>query len=234
MTNERLSSDLTKEFNTIFNNEKNGVEPPVNTKTDAIVVLSGYGQYDNQGNIITWISPDNIVRIGYAIDIIRRIAQVKNQKNTTTNSDLKHLGLKLFLNGEGSNQENPLINQLDDMKRIALAYNFPSELIETEDCSVEGRSANTKDQMNTINSDLRLVSARHVTLVTSDYHDPRVVRTADLNLRPGLDFDVIPAPQEAWQHYNVAEKMMGEINRIVNYSKQGDLSAYPTRFQHET
>ncbi|HMS22719.1 MAG TPA: hypothetical protein PKA38_03035 [Candidatus Levybacteria bacterium] len=89
--------------------------------------------------------------------------------------------------------------------------------------------ANTKTQFNSINSDPSLKDASHITIITSDYHVPRVKRTAVKNLRNNISFDVLPAPQLEHDPYNVYPKVMGEVRRIIKYSNKGDISKVPTR-----
>lgn len=223
MNREQIRATAINEFGRIFEDEAEGKEPKINPSTDAIIVLSGHGLYDNNGQPITWVSPENIVRIGFGIDILKKVLAFRLKKNTITSKDIREESLFLYLNGEGSNQENIMRAQLDDMQRIALSYNFPPERIALEDCVIDGK-ANTLTQFTVINSDPRLENARHITMITSDYHDPRVERTTDMQLRPDLRFDVLPAPQLLHDRYNVYERITGELDRIVNYSQKGDIS----------
>ena len=57
--------------------------------------------------------------------------------------------------------------------------------------------ANTTNLFKAINMDLKLQHAKHVTIVTSEYHAPRVLRTAELKLRPNHDTVVLYAPHNS-------------------------------------
>ncbi len=228
MNNNKELSPLVNEFKQIYNAEASGEKKRINPNTDAIIVLSGHAVYDKDGAPITWVSPENIVRIGFAIQVIRDIIAKRLKKDEVTNKDIKNSNLKLFLNGESNQQKDILKTQLDDMKHIAQAYNFPGDNIVLEDC-LENGEANTKTQFKSINLDPSLKEASHITIITSDYHVPRVRRTAVKNLRSDISFDVLPTPQLEYDSYNVYPKVMGEIKRIIKYSNKGDISKVPTR-----
>lgn len=216
------------EFRKIYAEEAISKEEPIDYNANAVIVLSGHGMYDSKGEAISWVSPENIVRIGYAIDVIKKIVAHRLKKEKVTNKDLEQSNISLFLNGESAAQENTSRAQLDDMHRIALAYNFPGKNLEFEDCVEDGR-ANTLTQFHSINTDPRLSKADNVIFITSDYHTPRVRRTAVKNLRKGLKFSVLPAPQHEYEKYNVFTKVMGEVRRIIKYSQKGDIALNPTR-----
>ena len=218
-----IKKEVLSEFRSIYKIEKEKKQPKINAKTNAVVVFSGHGIYDEKGKTITWISPENIVRIGYGIEVAKKVLSIRLNKETITSRDIINSGLKLFLSGESNKQEDINRNQLDDMKRIAQDYNFPAENIHLQDCLINGQG-NTKTQIETINKDPRMKNYTHITIVTSDYHVPRTERTALKNIRPKLKFHVLAAPQQEHEHYNVYPKVMGEIRRIAKYAKQGDLS----------
>lgn len=216
------------EFRKIYTEEATSTDEPIDYDANTVIVLSGHGMYDSEGQVITWVSPENIVRIGYAIDVIKKIVAHRLNKEEVTNKDLEQSNIRLFLNGESSEQENTSRAQLDDMRRIALAYNFPERNLKFEDCLKDGK-ANTLTQFNSINTDPRLAKKDNVIFITSDYHTPRVRRTAVKNLREGLEFSVLPAPQHEYDKYDVFPKVMGEIRRIIKYSQKGDIATNPTR-----
>ncbi len=228
MNNNKELSPLVDEFRKIYNDEASEKKQKINPNTNAVIVLSGHAVYDKNGAPITWVSAENIVRIGFAIQVIKGIVAKRLKKDEITNEDIRSSNLKLFLNGESHKQKNILRTQLDDMKHIAQAYNFPEDNIVPEDCLEDG-VANTKTQFNSINSDPSLKDASHITIITSDYHVPRVKRTAVKNLRNNISFDVLPAPQLEYDPYNVYPKVMGEVRRIIKYSNKGDISKVPTR-----
>jgi translation elongation factor P/translation initiation factor 5A len=86
--------------------------------------------------------------------------------------------------------------------------------------------ANTKTQCETIASDERTKDLRSIVLVTSSYHIPRVQRTAGKVLSKATKFVVI-ADMQDYTTFNVYLKVLGEINRILEYSEKGDILAWP-------
>ena len=96
------------------------------------------------------------------------------------------------------------------------------------DCGKRGE-ANTKTQFEVINTDPRFRNFDHLTFVSSDYHIPRVSRTAAAQLTPRIYFDVIPVPHEKFHDYSVLKTVRGEVKRIERYSANGDISEKPQR-----
>ena len=56
--------------------------------------------YDNEGQPITWVSPKNIVRIDYAIDIVKGTISAQREGQNTTNQNIENSNIYLYLNGE--------------------------------------------------------------------------------------------------------------------------------------
>ena len=86
--------------------------------------------------------------------------------------------------------------------------------------------ANTKTQFELIPAKY-LAPGTHLTIVSGDYHDRRVTRTADQNLPERVDFTFIGAP---WlnekNHFGL---IRGEVKRIKIYSAKGDIALRPKR-----
>lgn len=219
---------LIAEFRKIYSEEATGTPEKIDYNANAVITLSGHGIYDTKGKAVTWVSPENIVRIGYSIDIIKKIVAHRLNKQSVTNEDIEKSNVLLFLNGESAEQEDIYRAQLDDMERIALAYNFPKDHIRKQDCVEDGK-ANTLTQFHSINKDPRLGRTDTVIFITSDYHVPRAKRAAVKNLRAGLQFSVLAAPQHEYSSYDIYPKVMGEVRRIIKYSQKGDIALSPTR-----
>ena len=197
-------------------NEEN-YSPPEHT--EGVVALSAPHEVKENGEVIEK-TPENIARVKHAIDIVKQIAS--NKLGTTieklTPSDIINNGPPLILNGE--------TEQLSSMKQVAVEENFPMEHIQLMNCGDRG-IANTKTQFEIMDSDNRFSNTKHLTLVTSSYHVPRVARTADKNLDTEKEFEVIGTPFEDFE-YNIFRKTKGEIKRILTYSEKKDITKFFT------
>lgn len=191
---------------------KDGYEIPVTT--DGVVVLSAPSE--RHGEKIAEKSDEDVVRIGYAIQAVKNTAAKRIGKpvEEVTESDIITQGPPLILNGE--------TEQLPMMREVAIEQGFPEVKIQLVDCGPHG-VGNTKTQFTKMNNDPRLTNARHFTFVSTGYHVPRVTRTALTNLDQQKEFDVIGVPLEN-HPYDVYRKVRGEVQRIVSYSKKGDIA----------
>ncbi len=157
---------IQKEFRSLL--ENSGYELPENT--EAIMVLSappnemGVNFTDEKEK-----SPENIMRIDLAIEVCKKITAKKINKNIEqlTSDDFKNEIVPLLvLNGE--------TEQLPMMRRIAVDdYHFPLEKIREINCGDRG-IANTKTQFEATKNDPLLGKVKHITLVTTAYHIPRL------------------------------------------------------------
>jgi len=223
-------------FAPLFLREQEGEEQIPNPQSEGVIVLSGHGIYDQNGQPLTWNSPENQVRILHGVNTYLKIAQQKLGKEYPTREDLLSLAsgdrpFYLYLNGEFHAPENPR-NQLPDMFKILDTLDIPQELIVAQNCVIDG-TFNTKTQFQAINEDPILRDAHHITLVTSDYHAIRAAGTAEINLNLHTSFDVAPAPQFEYEQdiFKTLSQVAGEIQRVINYSSKTppDIAIYPTR-----
>lgn len=173
-----------------------GSEAGYPCQAEAVVALSGNPVRDNSGRVINEASPENYARISLA-------AELANQ-----------IGSALVLNGE--------TEQLPAMMQIADELGFPPERLYIVDSGSRGKS-NTKTQIEVLGQDARLNNVKSLILVTSDYHAPRVRRTALANLSPEVRFQVVPVSQEK-NHHEVFCVVRGEIRRIESYAARGDIA----------
>jgi hypothetical protein len=196
--------------------------------TKGIVILSGCGFIDSQ-NID---NPDlknqeEIARIKFAHYIWKRVCWLKDQQFYRPSwqyllslqfSDYKEkLPPRFILNGT--------TEQLPGMKRVALKVGVPEKYIILVDCGKYG-IANTKTQFTAITEHFTLSRARCLTFISSGYHIPRINRTAAANLPGKLRFQCLGIPFGIYL-YNIPEKVLGELRRIVDFSKKGDIVKYP-------
>jgi uncharacterized SAM-binding protein YcdF (DUF218 family) len=190
---------IQKEFRDILS--KNEYRLPL--KTDGVVVLSGPAVKDNGGHVVSYDSPETRSRVEFGVELIKQIVTAKD-------------GLipALILNG--------VTEQLSTLKRIALEAGFPENKIELVDSGKDG-TANTKTQFEVMNKNTLYQKTKHLTFVTSSWHAPRVLRTAEANLSKNIDFSVIPVPSGR-APFDVFKIVRGEVRRIESYSTKGDIS----------
>ena len=209
---------IQTEFRKILT-EKKAVDP----KTEAIVILSGKQFTTKESGIIKADSSENaenVARITYAVNVIKTIVsdktivsqKIKQPFAELTLHDLEEHAPILILSGT--------TEQLSTMRKIALIQGIaPSKMVEI-DCGT-AQTANTKTQFETIGRYASENGLRHITLVSSDYHVPRVDRTANKILDPNLQYDVI---YTRGVPHDVFQTVKGEVKRIKNYSEKGDIS----------
>lgn len=209
----------------LFQKEQDGCEQEPNSKTEGIVVLAGHGIYDQEQKILSWDSPENQIRIFHGIKIYLEVARKKIGVQNPNHDELLQLAegdrpFYLYLNGEFHEKGNSR-NQLPDMFGILDKMDFPPELVVSQNCVIDGKF-NTLTQFQAINEDPVLGTARHITLVTSDYHTPRAAGTAELSLNPNVQFDIAPAPQFVHEAniWKALTQVSGELNRMIDYSSK--------------
>lgn len=184
--------------------------------TQGIVVLSASPLTDSDGTVIKEDSPDNVARIVVGIELARKVAASRS------NSPIEEANLlnapPLILNGE--------TEQLPMMEKVARQHGYPIEMIELVDCGKRG-IGNTKTQFEVMNTDERFKDLKHLTFVTASYHALRTERTADKQLDPDKNFEVIPVSPADFP-FSIF-MLRGEIRRMMHYSQKGDISRNPTR-----
>jgi hypothetical protein len=133
------------------------------------------------------------------------------------------LGIKTYREVAGKSQQPPIFvinaetEQLPPMKEHARELGMEGE-IALLDCGPAG-VANSKTQIDALASDSRTKHLRNIVLITSDYHVPRVARTASKGLPETMNFLVLGA-----RGHDSFARIYGEIMRIVRYSEKGDIS----------
>ena len=172
-------------------------------KTDRVVVLSGPAIKDSIGHVISYDSPESRSRVEFGVELVKKIAASKGG-----------LTPSLVLNG--------VTEQLSTLKRIALEAGLSENKIELVDSGKDG-TANTKTQFEVMNRNPLYQKSKHLTFVTSSWHAPRVLRTAEANLSKNIDFSVIPVPSDKVP-FDVFKIVRGEVRRIESYSAKGDIS----------
>ncbi|MGL4501808.1 MAG: hypothetical protein ACRCU2_22250, partial [Planktothrix sp.] len=194
----RFRCELIQEFKELFSQEQTRY-----VLSDAVIVLSA-------GSTSQKLLLEDQVRIQFGIDVIQHISKSQlNHKNyaTTTNC------IPLVLNAASE--------QLPLMTDFALGCGFPCDQIIPVDCGPL-TIANTKTQMYALEKVTRTFS--NITIVTSLYHVPRTKRTAQLHLKPTIEFNVIPVPYHRFPFSMFLIRK--EINKIEAYSTKNDIKRY--------
>lgn len=187
-------------------------EYPLPQDTYGVVVLSGPGQCDQNGRIISEYSEENRARINFAVVLVKAIGITRNGE-----TDWYRDAPRLILNGER--------NQLTMMVDYALQTDIPANLIELVDCRPRPLG-NTKTQFQEMKTQYQGIQGTFL-FVTSGYHVPRVELTAAMQLSQDFSYEVLPVPYEQ-SPFNIF-KIRGEIRKIPEYIAKGDLAAsFPT------
>jgi uncharacterized SAM-binding protein YcdF (DUF218 family) len=183
--------------------------------SQAVVMLSGPSDIDSNGNIIREESLENVARIVFAVELIRRNAA--KSESPSEEPYLKNCP-PLVLNG--------LTEQLPMLERIALESGIPQEMIKLVDCGKRG-IGNTKTQCEAMRTDQRFIDCKHITFVTTGYHVPRVARTAEKQLPNDVYYSVISVPYK----YFAFNKFIirSETKKIREYLLKGDIAEIASR-----
>lgn len=186
-------------------------------ETDGVMVLSAPPSLEfrddersREGN------PENAARIALGHEMLLEIAGKKLGKTVQelTPKDLLRQEIPpLILNGE--------TEQLPTMRAMAFEMGVPAEKLILVDCGRRG-VGNTTTQFQRTAGDPVLADCRHLTIVTSDYHEPRAARTAKKFLPEAMDFDVIGVPRKEFGEYDIYRKVRGEVKRITAYFGKSD------------
>ncbi|MFH1171414.1 MAG: hypothetical protein V1778_02660 [bacterium] len=180
--------------------------------TDAIVVLSG--RVVTIRGQVTSKERENRSRIRFAASLQQRIA---NARQDSARRGHRRRAPQLYLVGT--------TEQVHDLGEIAVMVGCIGKPV-TLDCGCIGQ-ANTKTQFMAINAHLPS-STHHITIVTSRYHVPRVVRTADRWLPASMQFFVTGAP-EGIKKIDIEGILLREFDRILEYGERDDLRVFPKR-----
>lgn len=173
---------------------------------DHVVVLSGRVVTSSAG-VTSWES-ENMGRIRSAVRLHKEVANSRAPQRRTP---------LLFLVGT--------TEQLQEMQNMALRFGAKKRVLRPLACGPIGK-ANTKTQMLVIRREPLLASSTSLALVTSWFHVPRVVRTADRLLPTRVHFIVAGCGMAT----TIPEALIrDEIARIHRYAKQGDLHLLPHR-----
>lgn len=167
--------------------------------TDAVVVLSAAPSLEFSDTERREKNPENRARVQLGVEITCAFAGPP---------------VTLALDGE--------TEQLPSLFEIALEYGFPEDRISLINSGDRGVS-NTKTQIQKIGAFISGSRWVHVTLVTNDYHLPRVIRTAEMHLPVELAYTVIGVPHGRCL-YPVFKKVRAEIQRILRYWVNGDIA----------
>lgn len=206
---------IREEFKSVLNNEPY----PLPIHTDGIVVLSAAPERDGEGNLITEASEENRARISFGIDLMKQIAAKKAgvAPEDLNEDEFYYNAPPLFLDGE--------TEQLPALRELALSHGVDPDYVEDINCGDRG-IGNTKTNFTVFREKPELRALSHITIVTTDYHAPRVFRTALENLPKGMSFDLIPMPHRNYS-YNVFRVVRGEVRRIETYIAKGDIADRP-------
>lgn len=196
-SNKQFRHELIKEFRHHLYSETK-----FPSRTDAVMVLS-YVEND-----------ENHARTEKAVEVYKQlIAQslgIKFDEVTKTQS-LEH-GSLFVIN---------CVRQIESMRRWALEGGIPTEKIREIICPI---GASTKTQFELMPDNL-LKPDTHLTVISSDYHGPRVIRTADKILPKGVNFTFVGRQGTP----EVLPRIRDEIRKIILYSEKGDISKFPIR-----
>jgi hypothetical protein len=221
---ENFESNEDKEFrHNLIQNEFRGImvsdnyEMPENTA--GVVILSAQEYVGITGEPIDYtigFNLENKLRIESGIDIIKKSISKKLNKNieNVNKNDIILHSPELILDGT--------TEQLPFMKQTIIDLGFPLEKVKEIDCGKKG-IGNTKTQFEAVNSYYSGKNPGHVTFISTGYHIPRVSRTGNTNFSKNIPFDVVSIPNEKYP-LSVFRYVRGEVNKIDQYSKKGDIS----------
>ena len=199
--------------------ENSNYEAPENT--EAIMVLSASPpSWSADRSKAEEDYPEDVERIKFGIEVYKNFISRKLKKPIAelTTEDLQNETLPpLVLKGA--------TEQLPMLERIARSLDFPREKIIFINCG-DHAVANTKTQFAQTVAHPIVGKFKHLTLISTSYHVPRLARTASKNLPEDVDFDVLGVPLEDFS-FDVYRKVKGEVKRIIEYSRKGDIAKHP-------
>ncbi len=187
---------------------------PVSKETDAVVM-----HYSSPDYLLTEEKKtlENEARIDLSIHVVKQVTAERMEKKIDDifPEDIIERGPFLVINSESE--------QFPFLQKIVEDRKFPKEKFFLQDCGKIG-VGNTKTQSEAINDDSRCKDFKHLVLVTSAYHVPRVGKTAQKNLDDkrftfevrGVSLSLFPI--------DVFKKTREEIKRILKYQEKGDIA----------
>ena len=207
---------IQEEFRSIL--ENSNYELPENT--EAIMILSASPRGWHTASNTQEDHPEDEARIKFGVEVYKRFLSKKLNKSIAeiTDSDFRDGALPIFI-------LNGATEQLQMMERIALRYGIPKEKIILLNCG-DHVVANTKTQFTKLAEHPVAGRFTNIAVVSANYHIPRVARTASTNLPQDVNFDVLGVPFKDMP-FNVYRKVRGEVKKIFEYYKKGDIAKYP-------
>lgn len=202
---DTLVRSLTKYFIQLYAQLDGGLLVPRGMSPDvcpeAVVVLSGAPRKLPDGSLEER-SPENISRVEWGAQVVF----------------VGGASFPLYLCG-ATEQLGPMF----EIGRGSLGMKNPdyaTELLQLKPLDAGPRGeANTPSQFRAIAS----LGLKCVVVVTSGYHVPRVLLTA-LRQAPDVSCAVSGVPYYCDWRYDVAKMVEGEIDRIISYSRKGDIA----------
>lgn len=190
--------------------------------TQAVIVLSAPPDLSQDSYERREETEEHRERMRLGVKSWKRIIRTIKNKGRPLSWDPHDKQLPLFVvDGE--------TEQLPAMLHMAMELKLDQDQIWQVDCGARG-VANTKTQFIVLeNHPFLSTCCSHLTIITSAYHMPRVMRTASKQLPSFTQFQVIGVPMSrlGWDKQVEGAKVTGEIERILRYIEQDGLPAYP-------
>ena len=207
---------IQEEFRNMLENARYVI--PANTEALVILSLSPRG-WHTEANKDEDFSED-VGCIKFGVEVYKKFVARKFNKlvSELTELDLKDDSLPFFI-------LNGATEQLAMMERIAVSFGLPKERIILLNCG-DHVVANTKTQFTKLAEHPVAGRFTNIAVVSANYHIPRVARTASTNLPQDVNFDVLGVPFKDMP-FNVYRKVRGEVKKIFEYYKKGDIAKYP-------
>jgi hypothetical protein len=200
--------------------------PSISPQINTVLILSGrytcLGNFampngDNNGN-----RSDDYERIKLGIKIAKNIIEKRTCRSFAelSKNEIKDLGPRLVYNG--TKQQNIDFKAL--LEKNTLFHNYPTDKFEIIDLG-QHEKIGTKGQLLNL-KDSATIKGLAVAIVTHVQHFPRLVRMLSTYLNP-FSKDVVLSAFLVNQDIDeeiFKNEVLGEIKRIIDYSKTGDLA----------
>ncbi|MEK7630461.1 MAG: hypothetical protein AAB417_00300 [Patescibacteria group bacterium] len=182
-------------------------------RTDAVIILDYFNPRSTGDMAFRVRNRENLARVRFGARIWHYVADKakKEQQRLPPIPFFYLVGLTLAL---------------PHLRQMALSEGIPDYIIRLLDNDAVG-IGNTLTQLQLVASDPTLKRAKHITIVSSSYHVPRIRRTAATCLPPdaqmwhailGVPFEELP--------FDIT-MVKAEIDRIIAYSDKGDIARDP-------
>lgn len=211
-----VSSLIQGEFRNALTRNQSELSRP--TEVDGVMVLSAAPDLSAEGREEREKTPENWARIKLGWSTLRKLRAEYDRDPL------------FILNGE--------TEQLLPLWEIAEDFGAGQIEVTLINCGRRG-VGNTKTQFEEFSAAalrynwvLPLPPERlyHLAIITSDYHVPRVTRTASLQL-PSTHFSYevlgVHRDEKLGFGYDVTNQVIGEVKRILHYAKKGDIAWQP-------